>query len=74
MKNAKITLMPLKSDDRENFILENQWAFKHGALMEFGKRDDHIDQDGEIISRRTIETCIDAPDRSEEHTSELQSP
>ena len=62
MKNAKITLMPLKSDDRENFILENQWAFKHGALMEFGKRDDHIDQDGEIISRRTIETCIDAPD------------
>ena len=27
-----------------------------------GKRDDHFDFDGEIISRKTIEGCIDAPD------------
>ena len=30
--------------------------------MEFGERDDHVDGDGEIISRETIERCIDAPD------------
>ena len=61
MKNTKVTLVPLTEDDREQFILDNQWAFKHGALEEFGKRDDHLDDDGEIISRKTIERCIDAP-------------
>ena len=61
MKNTKVTLVPLEADDREQFILDNQWAFKYGALMEFGKRDDHIDGDGEIISRKTIESCIDDP-------------
>lgn len=59
MKNTKVTLVPLKEDDREQFILDNQWAFKHGALFEFGERDNHIDDDGEIISRKTIEHCID---------------
>ena len=29
--------------------------------MEFGERDDHIDGDGEIISRATIEKSIDNP-------------
>ena len=62
MKHTKVTLAPLTSEDREQFILDNQWAFKHGALLEFGERDDHLDTDGEIISRRTIERCIDAPD------------
>ena len=61
MKNTKVTLVPLAADDREQFILDNQWAFKYGALMEFGERDDHIDNDGEIISRDTIERCIDDP-------------
>ncbi|MBR7133053.1 MAG: GNAT family N-acetyltransferase [Clostridia bacterium] len=62
MKNTKVTLVPLTEDDREQFILDNQWAFKYGALQEFGERDNHIDDDGEIISRKTIERCIDAPD------------
>lgn len=62
MKNTKVTLVPLQADDREQFILDNQWSFKHGAMIEFGERDDHIDDDGEIISRDTIETCIDEPD------------
>ena len=62
MKNTKVTLIPLTDDDREQFILDNQWSFKHGALYEFGERDNHIDFDGEIISRKTIERCIDAPD------------
>ena len=61
MKQAHVTLVPLAADDREQFILDNQWAFKYGALLEFGKRDDHIDADGEIISRKTIEHCIDDP-------------
>ena len=62
MKNTKVTLIPLTADDREQFILDNQWAFKYGAIEEFGKRDDHLDFDGEIISRKTIERCIDLPD------------
>ena len=52
MKNTKVTLVPLTADDREQFILDNQWAFKYGAIEEFGKRDDHVDFDSEIISRK----------------------
>ena len=62
MKNTKVTLVPLTPDDREKFILDNQWAFKYGAMIEFGERDDHIDGDGEIISHKTIESCIDSPE------------
>ena len=29
MKNTKVTLVPLTADDREQFILDNQWAFKY---------------------------------------------
>ncbi len=61
MKNTKVTLSLLKADDREQFILDNQESFKFGAIEEFGMRDDHIDDDGEIISRETIERCIDDP-------------
>ena len=61
MKNTKVELVPLTADDREQFILDNQWAFKHGAMVEFGERDNHIDSDGEIISRKTIERSIDDP-------------
>ncbi|MBQ7047421.1 MAG: GNAT family N-acetyltransferase [Clostridia bacterium] len=61
MKNTKVTLVPLTADDREQFILDNQWAFKYGAMLEFGERDNHIDGDGEIISRKTIERSIDDP-------------
>lgn len=61
MKNTKVMLVPLTDDDREQFILDNQWAFKYGAMEEFGLRDDHMEEDGEIISRETIERSIDAP-------------
>ena len=60
MKKTEVILVPLTPDDREAFILDNQWAFKHGATIEFGERDDHFEEDGEIISRKTIEACIDA--------------
>lgn len=62
MNYTKVELVALTEEDREQFILDNQWAFKYGACEEFGMRDDHIDDEGEIISRKTIEQCIDAPD------------
>ena len=62
MNNTKVTLAPLEADDREQFILDNQESFKYGAIEEFGLRDDHFEEDGEIISRATIEQSIDAPD------------
>ena len=55
-----IRLLPLTLDDREQFILDNQEAFNYGALEEFGCRDDHFEEDGEIISRETIEAAIDS--------------
>ena len=55
-----VSLIPLTADDKEQFIIENQRAFKFGALEEFGQRDDHIDDGGEIISRKTIEECLSA--------------
>ena len=56
---AVITLTRLTDEDREQFILDNQRAFKYGAMEEFGMRDDHLEEDGEIISRKTIENSID---------------
>ena len=57
--NANVELQPLQPSDREQFIRDNQEAFNYGALEEFGRRDDHFEEDGEIISRETIETSID---------------
>ena len=56
---ADITLTRLTADDREQFILDNQRAFRYGALEEFGERDSHFEEEGEIISRKTIEKSID---------------
>lgn len=55
----EIKLVPLTSEDRERFILDNQEAFNYGALEEFGLRDDRFEEDGQIISRKTIEQSID---------------
>ena len=57
---AGIRLVPIEQDDREQFILDNQEAFNYGALEEFGMRDDHLEEDGQIISRDTIEKSIDS--------------
>ena len=58
-QNINIMLVPLETDDREQFITDNQRAFNYGALEEFGMRDSHFDDDGEIISRKTIENSVD---------------
>lgn len=54
-----IELRALEASDREQFILDNQDAFRFGALEEFGVRDEHFEEPGEIISRKTIESCLD---------------
>jgi len=58
-ENPDVSLVPLQSDDREQFIKDNQEAFKYGAVEEFGMKDDHFNEEGEIISRKTIERSID---------------
>ena len=55
---SDVILEQLKSDDREQFILDNQEAFNYGAMVEFGLRDNHFEEDGQIISRKTIERSI----------------
>ena len=59
MKEIPIQLIPLAADDREQFILDNQWAFKYGAQQEFGMRDEHCEEGEEVISRKAIEDSID---------------
>ncbi|MBQ4484423.1 MAG: GNAT family N-acetyltransferase [Prevotella sp.] len=61
MRATQITLLPLEEADRQQFILDNQEAFRYGATEEFGMRDNHFEEDGEIISRETIERSIDEP-------------
>lgn len=56
---SEIILTPLEEDDREQFILDNQESFRYGALEEFGERNDRFEEPGEVISRKTIEKCID---------------
>ena len=55
-----ITLARLVPEDREQFIKDNQEAFNYGALEEFGKRDDHFEEEDQIISSETIEASIDS--------------
>ena len=56
---ADVSLFPLQENDREQFIKDNQWAFRYGAQIEFGMRDDRTEEGKEVISRKTIEDSID---------------
>ena len=56
--NTIVQLFPLEYSDREQFVLDNQEAFNYGAMEEFGLRDDHFEEEGQIISRDTIELSI----------------
>lgn len=57
---VNIELLPLEQTDWEQFIKDNQEAFNYGALEEFGLRDHHFEEEGQIISRETIEQSIDS--------------
>lgn len=59
MKQPEVILVPLRPEDQEQFILDNQWAFKYGAQQEFGMRDERCEEGDEVISRRTIEGSLD---------------
>lgn len=59
MSIIKVELIPLLDCDREQFIRDNQEAFRYGAMEEFGRRDDHMEEEGEIISKATIEKSIE---------------
>lgn len=61
MTEKKVTLIALKSEDREQFILDCQESFRYGSLKEFGERNTHLDKDGEVMPRQEIETVIDSP-------------
>lgn len=54
-----VHLLPLEDCDREQFIKDNQEAFNYGALEEFGLRDEHFEEDGQIISKDTIRQSIE---------------
>ncbi len=53
-----LSIEPLSSEEREAFILMNQEAFLYSALA-WGEC--AVDEDGEVISRATIEACLDDP-------------
>ena len=53
-----ISLKPLKEDDKEQFIIDNQEAFNFGALEEFGRIYENFEEEGQIIARDTIEKSI----------------
>ena len=57
---TNVYLSPLEQSDREQFIKDNQEAFNYGAMEEFGMRDDHFEEDDQIISRETIERSINS--------------
>lgn len=61
-ERIEVKLIPMEEADRNQFILDNQEAFRYGALEEFGVRDEHLEDGKEIISRRTIEECMDRKD------------
>ena len=54
-----ISLVPLQENDREPFILDNQWAFRSGVQIEFCMRDDRAGEGEDVIFRSTIERCMD---------------
>ena len=40
-----VNLLALDESDRDQFILDTQEAFNYGAMEEFGRRDDHFEED-----------------------------
>ena len=61
MKDMDVKLVPLEEADREQFILDNQEAFRYGALEEFGVRDTQFEEDGEIIAAGTANGKFRSP-------------
>ena len=58
--NTTVRLLPLEESEREQFIIESQRAFNYGAMEEFGLRNNHFEEEEQIIARETIEQSIDS--------------
>lgn len=54
----QIHLLPLDPSDKEQFIRDNQEAFNYGALQENPNIAHQFEEEGQIISRQTIEESI----------------
>ena len=50
-----IELRPLAPSDREQFIKDNQEAFNYGALEEFGRRDDHFEEEDAVSGKNEFQ-------------------
>ena len=61
MKQLEVILVPLQPDDREQFIQDNQWAFKYGAQQEFGMRDERCEE-GEGAAKGELELLFVLPE------------
>jgi len=57
-KLLNISLVPLDPADREKFIKDAQESFKYGATKEFGMRDNHLDKEGQTLSRKLLEESL----------------
>ena len=57
-KLLNISLVQLEPTEREKFIKDAQESFKYGATEEFGMRDNHLDKDGQTISRKLLEESL----------------
>lgn len=57
-ESTPLSLAPLDTDTWDLFIQKNQEAFNYGALVEFGERNTDFEEDGQIISRASIEASL----------------
>lgn len=71
---ATITLTRLTEDDREQFILDNQRAFRYGAMEEFGCRDDHMEEYGGRPSKKVSTTALPTASGRTEAVSPTEEP
>lgn len=67
MSMQKVTLVPINKEDRNQFILDCQESFRYGSLEEFGERNVHLDKDGEVMPRHSIEAVLDSPTAESYH-------
>lgn len=50
----KVELTPLTLEDKEAFIKDNQAAFNYGALEEFGRHNDHFEEEGKSSHEKRL--------------------
>ncbi len=61
MSETSVTLVPLSPSSWDRFIRYGVESFRYGSLEEFGVRNTHFEDGGEIISASMIEQVVNAP-------------